>query len=68
MIKLLEKIGINSQKAFKKKINIKIKNKVLKDYCKLINKNKNKIINENKKDIKFAYKKKLKENLIKDFL
>tara|TARA_B100001250_G_scaffold386187_1_gene382497 strand:- start:3102 stop:4349 length:1248 start_codon:yes stop_codon:yes gene_type:complete len=61
----LKKIGNRAKNAFKKKINIKIKNKVLKDYCKLINKNKNKIINENKKDIKFAYKKKLKENLIK---
>ena len=47
------------------KINNKVKNKVLKDYCKLIIKNKNKIIDENKKDIKVAEKKKLKENLIK---
>ncbi len=65
MIKLLEKIGINSQKAFKKKINIKIKNKVLKKYANLILKNKLKIINQNKKDIKYAKKNGLRENLIK---
>ena len=61
----MEKIGINSQKAFKKKINIKIKNKVLKKYANLILKNKLKIINQNKKDIKYAKKNGLRENLIK---
>ena len=65
MSEYVKKIGKKAKIAFKSKINNKIKNKVLKDYCKLIIKNKNKIINENKKDIKFAEKKKLKENLIK---
>ena len=42
----------------------KKKNKVLKDYYQLIQKNKKLIIKENKKDIQNAYKKKIKENLI----
>ena len=65
MSKLLIKIGKNSRVAFRSKINSKIKNKVLEDFCRLIIKNKNKIISENKKDIKSAKLKKLKENLIK---
>jgi len=65
MSKLLIKIGKNSRVAFRSKINSKIKNKVLEDYCRLIIKNKNKIISENKKDIKSAKIKKLKENMIK---
>ena len=65
MSKLLNKIGKNSRVAFRSKINSKIKNNVLEDYCGLIIKNKNKIISENKKDIKSAKLKKLKENLIK---
>ena len=65
MSKLLNKIGKNARIAFGSKINSRIKNKVLEDFCKLIIKNKNKIISENKKDIKYAKFKKLKENLIK---
>ena len=65
MREYIKKIGKKAKIAFKSKINNKIKNKVLKDYCKLIIKNKNKIIDENKKDIQVAEKKKLKENLIK---
>jgi len=65
MSKLLNKIGQNSKIAFRSKINSKKRNKVLKDFCSLIIKNKQKIISENKKDIKFAKSKKLKENLIK---
>ena len=65
MIKYIKKIGKKGKIAFKSKISSKVKNKVLRDYCKLINKNKNKIIHENNKDIKVAEKKKLKDNLIK---
>ena len=65
MSEYIKKIGKKAKIAFKTKINNKVKNKVLKDYCKLIIKNKKKIIDENKKDIKVAEKKKLKENLIK---
>jgi len=65
MNKYLKNIGINANKAFKKKIDTKIKNRVLDKYAYLINKNKFKIINQNKKDVNYAKKKGLKENLIK---
>ena len=65
MSKLLNKIGQKSKIAFRNRINLKKRNKVLKDFCNLIIKNEQKIILENKKDIKFAKSKKLKENLIK---
>ena len=61
----LQNIGRNANKAFEKKIDTKIKNKVLDKYAYLINKNKFKIITQNKKDLNFAKKKNLKENLIK---
>jgi len=64
MSKLLKKIGLNSRKALNSSISPKKKNKVLKDFVKLIEINKNKIISENKKDIFYARGKKLKENLI----
>ena len=64
MKKLLINIGKKSKKAFILKINKNKKNKVLKDYCQLLEKNKKLIIKENEKDIKNAYKKKIKENLI----
>ena len=57
MRNLLTKIGKRSRRAFLNRVDNKKKNKVLKDYCNLINKNKKYIINENKKDIKNAYKK-----------
>ena len=64
MSKILKKIGLNSRKALNSSISPKKKNKVLKDFVKLIEINKNKIISENKKDIFYARRKKLKENLI----
>jgi len=64
MKNLLIKIGIKSKKAFTKNVSSKKKDKVLKDYCDLINKNRKLIINQNKKDIKNANKKKIKSNLI----
>ena len=54
-----------SKKAFSNQINSKKKDKILKDYYRLIEKNKKLILNENKKDIKNAIKKKVKDNLIK---
>ena len=57
-------IGQKARKACLKKINTKIKNKVLKRYALLLDKEKNSIIEANKKDIKLALKKKLKNNLI----
>jgi glutamate-5-semialdehyde dehydrogenase len=64
MSKLLSLIGIKARKASEKKINTKIKNKVLNDYAKLIDKKKNLIIKENIKDVKFAKTKGIKKNLI----
>ena len=55
--KNLINIGKKSKKAFFSPVNTKKKNKVLKDYCKLIKKNKKKIITQNKKDIYYAKKK-----------
>ena len=57
-------IGQNAKKALLEKINTKVKNKILKRYASLLDKEKNSIILENTKDIKFALKKGLKKNLI----
>ena len=64
MNNLLKNIGKKSKKAFSVELETKKKDKVLKDYYLLIEKNKKLILNENSKDIKNAYKKKLKDNLI----
>ncbi len=64
MKKLLTNIGKKSKKAVNTKLSTKKKDKVLKDYCLLIIKNKKLIINENKKDVMNAYKKGIKNNLI----
>ena len=65
MKNLLINIGKKSKKAFSNQINSKKKDKILKDYYRLIEKNKKLILNENKKDIKNALKKKVKDNLLK---
>ncbi len=64
MKNILINIGTKSKKAFIKKISSKKKDKVLKDYCQLIDKNRKLIINQNKKDIKNAIKKKININLV----
>ena len=64
MKNLLINIGKKSKNAFINKLSSKQKDKVLKDYQLLINKNRKLIINENKKDVRNAYKKKIKDNLI----
>tara|TARA_B100000900_G_scaffold71188_1_gene56519 strand:- start:472 stop:1722 length:1251 start_codon:yes stop_codon:yes gene_type:complete len=65
MNNLLINIGKRSKKAFINKLSSRKKDKVLKDYYQLIDKNRKLIINENRKDIKNAIKKKIKDNLIK---
>jgi len=57
-------IGKNAKKASLEKINTAVKNKILKRYALLLDKERNLIIKENIKDIKFALKKGLKNNLI----
>ncbi len=64
MRKKLNIIGQKSKKAFSLNVETKKKNKVLKDYCLLLNKRKKLIINQNKKDINNAQKKGIKSNLI----
>ena len=62
----LDQLGKKSLEAARSIFNLdeKRKNKVLNDYIKIININKNKIINQNKIDIKNAEKKKIKSHLI----
>ncbi len=62
--KILLNIGKNSKKTFLSSLNTKKKNKVLKDFSKLIKKHKKSILQANQLDIKNALKKRLKENLI----
>ena len=57
-------IGKNARKASAEKISTKIKNKILKKYALLINREKHLILKENAKDINFALKKGLKDNFI----
>jgi glutamate-5-semialdehyde dehydrogenase len=57
-------IGKNARKASAEKISTKIKNKILKKYALLINREKHSILKENAKDINFALKKGLKDNFI----
>jgi len=57
-------IGQKAKKASLKKINAKIKNKVLQRYALLLNKEKNNIFKANQKDVLLALKKGLKDNLI----
>jgi len=64
MNQYMNSIGKNAKKASLSKINTYVKNKVLKKYALLIDKEKKLILRENAKDLKFALKKKLKINLI----
>ena len=60
----LNRIGINAVKAGSKIINKDKKNKILKDYVRLLTKYSHKILKENLKDLKLARQKKLDINLI----
>ena len=64
MNKIMNSIGQNTRKAILNKIDTRTKNKILKRYALLLDKEKNSIISANQKDIKFAKKKGLKNNLI----
>ena len=61
----LENLGKKSKNAFSDQLTSKKKNQVLKEYYKLIQKNKKKIINQNKRDLNNAKKMRISENLIK---
>jgi len=64
MTQIMDLIGQKAKKASLEKINTKIKNKVLKKYTSLLDKNKKFILEANTKDIKFALEKGLKNNLV----
>ena len=64
MSKYIKLIGKKAKKAIQKKIDSKTKNKVLKSFIFLLEKEKKTILRQNEKDIKFARKKKMKSNLI----
>ena len=68
MNKLMNLIGVKARKASEKKINTKVKNKVLSNYALLLDREKKSILRENKKDVKFAENKGLKKNLINRLL
>jgi len=57
-------IGQNAKKASLEKVNTSLKNKILKRYALLLDKEKDSIIKANSKDLKFALRKRLKDNLI----
>ena len=60
----MNSIGQKARKASLERINTKIKNKVLKRYALLLDREKKFILNANKKDVKLALEKGLKDNLI----
>ena len=64
MNKSMNLIGRYARKAVLNKINTKTKNKILKRYASLLDKEKESIIKANQKDILFALNKGLKNNLI----
>jgi glutamate-5-semialdehyde dehydrogenase len=64
MSRYMNLIGQNAKKASLEKVNTSLKNKILKRYALLLDKEKNSIIKANTKDVKFALKKGLKNNLI----
>ena len=64
MSKYMNLIGTKARKASLKRINTKIKNKVLKKYALFLDEEKNSILKANIKDVELALKRGLKNNLI----
>ncbi len=64
MNKYMNLIGQKAKRAIKNRVGSKKKNKILKNYLNLIEKEKNFILKENQKDVKIAINKKLKDNMI----
>jgi glutamate-5-semialdehyde dehydrogenase len=64
MSQYMNLIGQNAKKASLEKVNTLVKNKILKRYASLLDKERDSIIKANSKDIKFALKKGLKNNLV----
>ena len=66
MKNLIINIGKKSKKVLKYQISTKKKNKILKEYCQLIDKNKKNIIKLNQKDLINSKKKVSKQIRLKD--
>jgi glutamate-5-semialdehyde dehydrogenase len=64
MSRYMNLIGQNAKKASLERVNTSLKNKILKRYALLLDKEKDSVIKANTKDVKFAQKKGLKNNLI----
>ena len=64
MSRYMNLIGQNAKKASLERVNTSLKNKILKRYALLLDKEKDSIIKANTKDVKFAQKKGLQNNLI----
>ena len=64
MSRYMSLIGQNARKASLDRVNSKTKNKILKRYAFLLDKEKKSILKANQKDIQFAFSKGLKSNLI----
>ena len=56
MSRYMNLIGQNAKKASLEKVNTSLKNKILKRYALLLDKEKDSIIKANTKDVKFAQK------------
>ena len=68
MIKYMNLIGAKARKACEHKVNTIVKNKVLKKYAQLLEKEKKLILKQNLKDIVYARKIGLKDNLVNRLL
>ena len=68
MIKYMNLVGAKARKACEHKVNTIVKNKVLKKYAQLLEKEKKLILKQNLKDIDYARKIGLKDNLVNRLL
>ena len=68
MIKYMNIVGAKARRAFEKKVNTIIKNKVLSKYAELLGKEKKLILKQNLKDVNYARKIGVKNNLISRLL
>ena len=68
MIKYMNIVGAKARRAFEKKVNTVIKNKVLSKYAELLSKEKKLILKQNLKDVNYARKIGVKNNLISRLL
>ena len=68
MIKYMNIVGAKARRAYEKKVNTVIKNKILSKYAELLGKEKKLILKQNLKDVNYARKIGVKNNLISRLL